>query len=185
MNVRDIIGRLLVPCAVAAMAAAAGGCFNFEIAKTPDFTRKRLLGNDGMPIGQVVTSNYGWYLFNKYPIFCGNANPDRCFPTVFFRDDVTLDTLQDRLVDVAQKMKVDLVDVHATYVDTCMIPIPTTYVNTTFGFLWYKELQLSAVMVDPTHPAVGLQEKRKRQLKSEMDSLLESLEERQAKEDLR
>ena len=65
-------------------------------------------------------------------------------------------------------------DEHVTYVDTCMLPIP--YVDTTFGILWYKELQVSAVLVDPERPAEGVRDRRKRKLKREMDDLLDRLE---------
>lgn len=164
---------------ILAMAALTlfGGCFNFEIAKSPDFCRTQLLGNDGMPIAHVITSNYGWYLFNRAPIITGNAREGASSPWVMFRDDVTMDKLQARMITVAEKMQSDLVDVHATYVDTCMLPIP--YVNTTFGFLWYKEIQLSAVLTDPMHPAEGARERRQRRLKREMNDLIESLETRE------
>lgn len=157
-------------------ALALCGCFNFELAKTPEFTQKRLLGNDGMPIAHCITSNYGWYLFNCIPLITGNASPDAWWPWVMFRNDVTLDKLQDRLVTASQRMKTDIVDLEVSYVDTCMISIPSVKINTTLGILWYKELQLSADFVDPSTLAVGVKEKRQRELEKSMMELLDRLE---------
>lgn len=157
-------------------ALALGGCFNFELAKTPEFTQKRLLGNDGMPIAHCITSNYGWYLFNRVPLICGNARPGAWWPWVMFRDDVTLDKLQGRLVSTSQKMKTDLVDLEVSYTDTCMISIPNIKINTTLGLLWYKELQLSATFVDPGTPAKGVKEKRQQELQKSLMELLDRLE---------
>lgn len=168
-----IVVQLLAACSLALLA----GCFNFEIAKSPDFCRTQLLGNDGMPIAHVITSNYGWYLFNCIPIITGNAREGASSPWVMFRDDVTLDILQNRLVTISEKMQADLVDVHTSYIDTCMLPIP--YVNTTFGLLWYKEIQISSVLTDPMHAATGIQEKRQRRLRREMNDLIENLEEKE------
>ena len=173
--VKSAIGAFLTRLPLIA-SLALGGCFNFEVAKTPEFTQKRLLGNDEMPIAHCITSNYGWYLFNSVPLICGNADPDAWWPWAMFRDDVTLDKLQGRLVSASQRMKTNLVDLEVSYTDTCMISIPSVKINTTLGLLWYKEIQLSAAFVDPSTPAKGVREMRQRELQKSMTELLDRLE---------
>jgi hypothetical protein len=110
------------------------GCFSLEKASS------KVSSED-----QVVVRNYGWKLFYFIPVVCGNANESAYSPWVFFRNDVNMDKIQNRLMDFsARQGKTPHKLVYHNY-DTVMwkiplvnIPLPVPY------FLCYNEIQLSA-----------------------------------------
>ena len=65
----------------------------------------------------------------------------------FFDDEVTPNAVHNDLTRYAAKNACDVVDINFYRDSTCMLPIP--YVNTTFGILWYREIQVSGVLVRP------------------------------------
>ena len=91
--------------------------------------------------------NYGWYLFNYIPLLCGNTAEDRWAPFVFLRDDVTLDKVQGRVAELAQKDNLSMNNIAYVTKDEIFfqlpgtdIPIPLPYVLT------YREMQFSGEM---------------------------------------
>ena len=139
-------------CSIAFFAvpllAALAGCYSIETATTAGFRNSRILGIDGTPVGHSIVSNYGWFFFDRYPILCGN--PDRGNGGGlwrFFSDQVTLESMQGDLTREAARRGCELADINFYRESTCMLPIP--YVNTTFGILWYREVQVSGVLVKP------------------------------------
>lgn len=132
--------------ALAAVLLLAG-CYSMETATTTQFRNDRILGIDAQPVGHAVVSNYGWYLFDKFPLVCGNPDPTSSAAWSFFDDEVTPDAVQNDLTRYAAKNKCEVVDLNFYRDSTCMLPIP--YVNTTFGILWYREIQVSGVLVRP------------------------------------
>lgn len=110
------------------------GCFSVEVAKEP-----------GGHKAQIIASNYGWYLFNFIPLFCGDPDDDWIIPCTFFRNRVTMDVIQSKLLAEAKKkqMSVDNLtwnnnDSVLLTVPLLQIPVPVPYVIT------YREMQLSA-----------------------------------------
>ena len=110
------------------------GCFTVDSVKTPSRAH------------HIVVGNYGWYLFNKIPLVCGNASEKPLFPWVFFRNDVTQRKIQARFMKEAADFVYEPQDLvwHTnetilfTFGTAIQIPIP--YVLT------YKERQLSGVL---------------------------------------
>lgn len=126
-----------------ASAVVLSGCFSIE---------KGYLRASGAE--HMLVSNYGWYLFHIIPIACGNANPDGFFPWAIFRNDVTMDKVQNRFMDyVHKKGGLDIVDLSYRTQESVLfefpgsnIPIPLPYI------LSYKEIQLSGVLVPSSEP---------------------------------
>jgi hypothetical protein len=120
------------------LSVFSSGCFTLDSAQIPFSGEKK----------HVYVSNYGWYLFGYVPLLCGNAAEERLFPSVLFRDDVTLDKVQSRFVKVANDNgKNKISELAYTNTDSVLfeipglnIPIPLPYIFT------YKEIQLSGVM---------------------------------------
>lgn len=113
-----------------------GGCFSFETAK---------LSSCGDEI--VYVANYGWYLFGSLPLATGNAREGAKFPTVFFRNDVTMEKIQGRIIRYAEKQGKEMHDLTYHNHDSVLFnipgldfPLPIPYILT------YRELQLSGVM---------------------------------------
>ena len=127
------------------------GCYSMDVATTAQFRNNRILGIDSQPVGHVVVSNYGWYLFDMFPLVCGNPDQDSAFAWTFFDDQVTPNAVHDDLTRFAARNKCEVTDLNFYRDSTCMLPIP--YVNTTFGILWYREIQVSGVFVRPRRPA--------------------------------
>lgn len=133
-------GVLLI---IAVLTVVFSGCFSIE---------KGYVKSTGEE--QVLVSNYGWYLFHFIPIACGNANESGYMPWVMFRNDVTMDKVQDRFIKYTETKK-DMLPVGMSYrthesvmfeIPGSNIPIPLPYI------LSYKEIQLSGVL----KPAKGV-----------------------------
>ena len=135
MKKRKVLGI----AAASAMSLMLCGCFSVKVASSP------VLGEDVK--SHVTVDNYGWYLFDKFPLVCGNPDPTSSAAWSFFDDEVTPDAVQNDLTRYAAKNKCEVVDLNFYRDSTCMLPIP--YVNTTFGILWYREIQVSGVLVRP------------------------------------
>ncbi len=86
-------------------------------------------------------SNYGYFLFNSIPIVSGDAQAPG--EVAWFQDDVTLEHVQRVLVNQADQQKTALIDIAPTLSSTCWLGFPT------FGLVWYKEVQVSGVIVNP------------------------------------
>lgn len=83
--------KRLLHLGLSALLAFGAGCFSMDAAPM------RLRTLHGVPTEHVVIANNGWYLFNAWPLACGNAYEDATFRWRLFRDDVNADILQDRL----------------------------------------------------------------------------------------
>ncbi len=167
-------------CALISAGLILGGCYSLQTASSQRFGGYKITGTEGKFVEHVHVSNYGWYLFNKYPLICGNANHDSWWGSVLFTDHVTPEIVQGRLTERARRIDAQVADLHYTYNATCMLPIP--YVNTTFGILWYKEMQTSGVIVKPSVRA-GYSKKSRviNPLNNDLEKLLKSIPDGDAK----
>lgn len=123
----------------------AGGCFSLETA--PLRTQAPRGASDRAPIAHTVVANNGWYLFNAWPIACGDARADGS-EWVLFRNDVDLDLLHGRLTRHAAARGCDVEELNVFNDEQVLlsipglnIPLPIPYVIT------FREMQLSGVLV--------------------------------------
>ena len=112
------------------------GCFSIDSADVPQTGEEH-----------VHVANYGWYLFNVIPLACGNAAEDPNFPSIFFRNDVTMDKVQQRFMEYAEFRMREPKDLTYHNYDSVMFevpglsfPLPLPYILT------YREIQLSGVL---------------------------------------
>lgn len=92
----------------------------------------------------LLVSNYGWYLFDTIPLVCGNAKPDRLTPFVLFRDDVTMDKVQQRFMNSAAAQGTSADDLVYRGFDSVMLSLPGVDIPLPLPYLLtYRELQLS------------------------------------------
>jgi hypothetical protein len=90
---------------------------------------------------QLHASNYGYFLFNAIPIVSGDTQqPGKI---AWFRDDVSLERVQHLLVNQADQQHAAIIDLAPTLSSTCWLGFPT------FGIVWYKEIQVSGIIVNP------------------------------------
>lgn len=110
------------------------GCFSVEVAQEP-----------GSHKTQVTASNFGWYLFDFIPLFCGDPDEDWIVPCTFFRDRVTMDVIQSRLLAKARKTGVKVENLTWSNNDSVLLTIPLLQVPVPVPYLiTYREMQLSA-----------------------------------------
>lgn len=139
--------KLLKLCASVLLLAGAG-CVTIDQSRRETLDGVRLSEVNGNPEEHLVVSNYGYYLFNCIPIFCGNVNPDSKAAVSMFSDDVTLEATQKLLIDTVKARKCRVVSMQPYTKSTCFFSaIP--YLGNTLGLVWYKEVQMSAVLVKP------------------------------------
>lgn len=159
------------------------GCFSFEKSTLSDGQSQAVrLPNGEAASEHVVVSNFGWYFFNRYPIVCGNATVNKRWPWVFFRNDVTENVLQARLMDYAMARECDIMELNIFNNEEALmtigvggLSIPLPYIIT------FRELQYSGVLVQrekekqgPATPKERLH-KEMNKLNSEMKNLLDKI----------
>lgn len=146
---------LFVLCGTVALT----GCFSLETAPLGGFDGAQgasLQSNYGKAAEHVVVSNFGWYFFNRWPIVCGNARPDRKSAWVFFRDDVDEHLLQRRLMQYASERGCDATDVHLFNNAEVLMSIGVGGVSLPLPYVVsYRELQYSCSLVAKSAPAAA------------------------------
>lgn len=148
--------------------AILAGCSNVTTAPLSFHDRPMdIQGNKGEPIEQVVVENHGWYFFNYIPILSGRFTHDDKETFEWFSDEVTLEKLQHELVLQAKKKNAYCTNINVFYNATCMLSM-IPYVGTSFGILWYKEMQISSDLVALPTP-------QQQTLNEEMDTLLNKI----------
>jgi len=172
--------KLMFPICVA-MLAACTGCFTMEKADMASINKATGVRSDrgGEPREHLLVSNYGWYLFNRIPLACGNARKGAGFPWAFFYNDVDESKIQDRFTDYAAENDYDVEDLvmfnsEQVLLDIYSIPIPIPYL------CCYREMQLSGVLVKRRTEADEAT-KRAIEMKREMKALLDRLPKEEAK----
>ncbi len=157
------------------------GCFSLE--STPlggaHGHSIQLYGTDEQASEHVVVSNFGWYLFNRWPIVCGNAHVDRSLPWRFFRNDVDENVLQRRLMDYASARGCNVTDLQIFNNAEVLMSIGVGGVSLPLPYvISYRELQYSCSLTRrkpaPSDPVQSGREDMK-SLNEEMRKLLETI----------
>lgn len=135
--------KRLLHLGLSALLAFGAGCFSMDAAPI------RLRTLHGAPTEHVVIANNGWYLFNAWPLVCGNAYENATFRWRLFRDDVNADILQDRLTRYAAKKGCNVTDLNVFNDEQVLISIPGTSFSLPLPYiLTFREMQLSCVLVN-------------------------------------
>ena len=89
----------------------------------------------------VVMNNYGWQLFDCLPLWCGNASEKSSMAFALFRDDVTVEKIQERFAKYANGRDIEcpMYDIsEEKKMSIFGIPIPYLYT--------YREITLSGTI---------------------------------------
>jgi len=115
----------------------ATGCISVETAKLP-----------GPESGtHVFVRNYGKYLFNFIPIWCGNASDDPVCDFVMFRDDVTTDKMYHRFLTECHKKGQDVSEITCHMEEDVFIRLPIWSIEIPLPYIWtHHEIQISGVV---------------------------------------
>lgn len=133
----------------AAALAAASGCLSIDRCDAERLEGLTINGTDKKPVEHIVVSNFGYYLFNIFPLVSGNASQDRWFPFRLFSDHVELPKMQSILAAEVQKRHgLELAEL-ASHYDSAPCFTVSLDPKSLLGLLFcYREVQLSAVLVE-------------------------------------
>lgn len=124
------------------------GCVSVERANRTAFKQLPMEGTCGSAERAVHISNFGYYFFNVFPIMTGSTRNGEIGTMSWFKDDVTLPDVQRVLVNEGKASGTLLTHVQPMRTSTCFFSaIP--YIGNTLGIVWYKEIQISAILVKP------------------------------------
>lgn len=165
--------------ALALLSALLGGCFSLETSPIGGDTAEglRLRATNGTPVEHVVVANNGWFLFNLWPVACGNSAVGARFPWTFFRDEVHERNLQQRLTKYAAERGCDIEELNVFNDEQVLLsipgssfPIPIPYIAT------YREVQYSGVLVKRPRPRpLSPAEAKRKAITREMRTLLDEI----------
>lgn len=154
---------------------ALAGCFSFETVPLGAEASSRLRVDcvQGEAVEHVVVSNYGWYLFNTWPLACGRAGSGMLGFTLF-SDQVNERVVLDRFIGYAEKRNCDVTDLNLFNDEEVLMTIGFGGLSIPLPYLVsFRDVQYSGVLVK-RNSAEDAKVKRRR-LSAEMRSLLESL----------
>jgi hypothetical protein len=147
MNRNSLMGALLV------LLLFTTGCVNVQKTSNGALYNLEILGTPGKAQEVITVSNYGYYLFNCLPIFCGNTTDGRLGNTVWFQNHVTLEKTQGVLIREIKDQKPLVTNLQPHSYETCFFSV-IPYIGNSLGIVWYKQIDLSAVLVKPYNKEV-------------------------------
>lgn len=136
--------------ALLALLTLTAGCFSMESAPIRAGTVGALgiRACGGAPAEHVVIANNGWYLFNAWPLACGNARVDSKFPWRLFSNDVDADILQNRLTRYAARKNCDVEELNVFNDEEVFLSIPGTSFPVPLPYIiTFRATQISCVLV--------------------------------------
>ena len=149
-NSRQMKARTPFVAVFAAVFAAAAGCVSIDRCGGERLGELTVNGLPAEPVEHIVVSNFGYYLFDIFPLVAGNAKPDRWLTFAFFSDQVKLSKMHSLLSAEVQKHRdAEVVDLVSTCgADPCFSV--SLDPKSLLGLLFCcREVQLSAVVLRP------------------------------------
>ena len=166
--------------ALAMMLAISAGCYSFEhssIAAKSSDDEFRLHAGAGAPAEHTVVSNYGWYLFNHWPLASGDTEGTEVLPFRLFHDTVNENLLHHKLTTYASIHGYDVADMAMLSSEQVLLSIPGTGLPLPIPYiLTYRKIQISGVLVK--HADISPLEKdaaRRRAMAKEMKLLINEI----------
>jgi len=142
--------------ALAAFAAIVlSGCYSIEVASSTDFSNCQFASETGrIPTAHMLVRNDGWFLFNRIPIVCGNADIGSWLPWTFFNDEVSMDFVQRAIVRRAKDRGERIIQMNAINNSVTLMQLPSTQGLSIPYILCHHRTQMSVVFVrDPEEAA--------------------------------
>ena len=145
------IGRMVMFALVATLFT---GCYSVHVASSPDFSNCRIASEkDKIPTAHILVENDGWFLFDKIPLICGNANTASWFPWTFFKDEVSMEYVQKVIKRRAEQRGERIIQMNSINNNITLMQFPGTQGASIPYIICHHETQISAVYVkDPEKP---------------------------------
>lgn len=126
---------------VAVMALFAvvllSGCATYQVSKDFNGQQINLEDSSSIPVAYIHAKNYGYYLFNTYPIISGNCK--KVGTTSWFTDNVNPQDTVDLLTKKANELGASkTIDIQTTHRESGAY---------TFWIFWYRGSQASGTAI--------------------------------------
>ena len=159
----------------ASAAVLAAGCFNLESARLVKDGNVAADGEDSPE--HIVASNFGWYLFDRYPLVCGNASENSRWPWIFFHNHVDENIIHKRLVDYAKTRGTDLSHFTLFSNEEALMTIGVGGLSLPFPYIiTFRDMQFSCVLERRTpRDAADARKKEMGRLNNDLKNLLDSI----------
>ena len=158
--------------------AMLAGCYSMDVATSTAPSDSALAPGESHPTEHVVVSNYGWFLFNIFPIVCGNAAPGASFPWKFFTNQVSPSLLHDRLTAHAAARGADVTNLTFFRDEQVFFDLPGSDIPLPIPYLvCFREIQFSGILTPRRDGASAKDESSTKRHKAvdEMRTLLDQL----------
>ena len=150
-----VLPAILLLAGCYSMDIAANSALGNPLAKASVAQGKATTGGQASRRPEhVVVSNYGWYLFNRIPLACGNTSPDAFFPWAFFSNQVSSSLLHDRMMSYAAATNANVKELAFFRDEQVFFNIPGTQFPVPIPYvLCFREIQFSGVLTPRSEEA--------------------------------
>ena len=139
---------------LAVLVVVGEGCYFRYLATSPALEGCTYEGTGEKVKGQLFVENYGWYLFDCVPLFCGNDDPDGWFPLSFFSDRCTSEVIESRFNEAVAESGGEARGVAFVNYGTVMFDVPGFSFPVIIPYvLCSRTLQISGTLVEPKKEA--------------------------------
>ena len=104
------------------------------------------------PTSHMLVQNDGWFLFDKIPIICGNADTESFFPWALFSDEVCMEYVQKAIVRRAEARGERVIQMNAINHNATLMSLPSTQGLSVPYLICHHETQISVVFVKEREP---------------------------------
>lgn len=99
------------------------------------------------PLEHTLIVNSGWYLFNAWPLACGNADEDGSLVWSFFSDDVNIDVLHNRLTCLAARKGCRVEELNVFNDEQVLLTLPGASISIPIPYvLTFRKMQISCLL---------------------------------------
>lgn len=96
--------RTFLPFLTLMLAISLCSCATMSVVKIEHLNDQEL-AVDSAPVAHIYVANWGYYLFKYIPIVTGNLDyPESSNRTLWFKDNVRVDALVDRLTEKSKEL---------------------------------------------------------------------------------
>lgn len=140
--------RARLVAAVVLTLCGGAGCYSMHTASSPTLSGCALASEDGVIVEHVFVENSGWFLFERFPLVCGNVDADAWLPWSFFRNETDLTRIEARLLQRARQQGAAVVQENVINSGRTLMSIPGTNIALSVPYLiCRRETQISALLV--------------------------------------
>ena len=133
--------------AIALLAAASGCCTRYSM-KPEHLVGLRYADEDGEILEHYHVHNYGWYLFNTFPIVCGETDRKHQGDVAFFSDQVRTDIMTNIFNDRVRETGSRPACVVTHNMDLVTFEIPGVSFPLILPYIiCYREIQMSGLLL--------------------------------------